>query len=106
MGFSEKMVFLEHVLTRGQFIIQLFGCPGEIDQDRKVGCAIQKVQGPIPAAGTASHKGNGRGRATYGSPASRGSGTVTGISLFCEYLNIFVLFIFVLFFFGKRCGCV
>ena len=94
MGFSEKMVFLEHVLTRGQFIIQLFGCLGEIDQDRKDGCAIQKVQGPVPAAWTAFHKGNGRGRATYSSSASRGSGTVAGISPFCEYLNTFVLFIF------------
>ena len=60
---------------------------GQIDQDRKDGRAIQKVQSPVSAAGTAPHKGSVRGRGTYGSSASRGLGAVAGISAFCECLN-------------------
>ena len=66
---------------------------GQIDQDRKDRRAIQKVQGPVSAAGTAPHKGSVRGRGTYGSPASRGLGAVAGISPSCECLNLFVFFV-------------
>ena len=66
---------------------------GQIDQDRKDRRAIQKVQGPVSAAGTAPHKGSVRGRGTYGSPAFRGLGAVAGISPSCECLNLFVFFV-------------
>ena len=66
---------------------------GQIDQDRKDGRAIQKVQGPVSGAVTAPHKGSVRGRRTYGSSASRGLGTVAGISSFCECLKLFVFFV-------------
>ena len=62
---------------------------GQIDQDRKDGRAIQKVQSPVSAAGTAPHKGSVRGRGTYGSSTSRGLGAP-----FCEYLNLFVFFVY------------
>ena len=65
---------------------------GQIDQDRKDGRAIQKVQGPVSAAGTAPHKGSVRGRGTYGSSTSRGLGAVAGISPFCECLNLCAFF--------------
>ena len=45
------------------------------------------------AAWTAPHKGSVRRRGTYGSSAPRGLGAVAGISPFCEYLNLFVLFV-------------
>ena len=48
---------------------------------------IQKVQGPVSAAGTGPHKGSVRGRGTYGASAPRGHGVVAGIS-FCERLNL------------------
>ena len=60
---------------------------GQIDQDRKDGHAIQKVQGSVSAAETGPHKGSVRGRGTNGSSASRGLGAVAGISPFCECLN-------------------
>ena len=66
---------------------------GQIDQDRKDGRAIQKVQGPVSAAGTAPHKGSVRGRGTCGSSAARGLGAVAGISPLCECLNLFVFFV-------------
>ena len=66
---------------------------GQIDQDRKDGRTIQKVQGPVSAAGTAPHKGSVRGRGTYGSSASCGLGAVAGTSPFCECLNLFVSFV-------------
>ena len=68
---------------------------GQIDQDRKDGRAIQKVQGPVSAAGTAPHKGSVRGRGTYGSSAPRGHGAVAGISPLCECSSAFMfLFVF------------
>ena len=67
---------------------------GQIDQDRKDGRAIQKVQGSVSAAGTPPCKVIVRGRGTYGSYASRDLGTVVGISPFCECLNLFVFFVF------------
>ena len=66
---------------------------GQIGQDRKDGRAIQKVQGPVSAAGTAPHKGSVRGRGTCGSCASRRLGAVAGISLFCDCLSLFVFFV-------------
>ena len=74
---------------------------GQIDQDRTDRRAIQKVQGPVSAAGTAPHKGSVRGRGTYGSSTSRGLGAVAGISPFCECLNLFVFFVCL--FLGIRC---
>ena len=62
--------------TRGQ-------ARGQIDQDRKDGRAIQKVQGLVSAGGAAPHKGSVRGRGTYGTSASRGLGAVAEISPFC-----------------------
>ena len=61
---------------------------GQIDQDRKDGCTIQKAQGPISTAGTAPHKVGARGRGNYGSSASRGLGVVVEIFPFCECLNL------------------
>ena len=66
---------------------------GQIDQDRKDGRAIQKVQGPVPAVGAAPHKGSVRGRGTCGSSAPRDHGAIAGISPFCECLNLFVFFV-------------
>ena len=65
------------------------------------GRAIQKVQGPVSAEGKAPRKGSVRGRGTYGSSASRGLGTVAGISPFRECLNLSVLFVCL--FLGIRC---
>ena len=61
---------------------------GQIDQDRKDGCTIQKAQGPISTAGTAPHNVGARGRGNYGSSASRGLGVVVEIFPFCECLNL------------------
>ena len=72
MTLSEETVLLEHALTRGQFILRLFGCPavhrqlsntrglakGQVDPNRKHRRAIRKAQGPVSAAGTALNKGS------------------------------------------------
>ena len=51
---------------------------GQIDQDRKDGRTIQKVQGPVSAAGTAPHKSTVRGRGNYGSSAPAATGRAMG----------------------------
>ena len=112
-------MLLEHALTRRQFILQLSAvlpfpdtlsntlglARGQVDQDRKDRRTIHKVQGPVSAAGTAPHKSSVRGRGIYGSSTSRGIGAVSGISLFCNCLNLVVFFVclFICLFLGIRC---
>ena len=62
---------------------------GQIDHDRVDARGIQKVLGPVSAAGTAPCRGSVRGWGTYGSSVSHDLGTVAEISPFCECLNMF-----------------